>query len=393
MGQKVSRLEKTPHYLVFIHRIFHADGQVKPGGLDQILEILKRKGRNILYLEHPLHPEFHPYSYIKLNDSILQKENISPRQIPLCWLAEIWSDLRFVTKNISQPTFAITADPLASFSAFLLKKLGKVTDYYFHIIDYSPHRFSNPLFNRFYHFLYQIAIKNAKKVGVVSPRIKEQILHRGVAEKKICLLPNSPSCAELAPFRREIDQRKLFQLVVTCAGIDPKFRLEDTLTLTAQLRIKYPQTFLVIIGLTETNPSYMSHLQELIRNKHWQNLVNFTGFLPLKQNWELIGQSGIGIAFYSQDASHIRFGDSLKIREYAALGLPTVADNLTSTAEEMENNGAGKIAATNHEAAEIISHWWEHPKEYQETAEAALKWAKINDKDALVEKLYQEVLA
>ncbi|MDP2873999.1 MAG: glycosyltransferase, partial [bacterium] len=325
MGQEI------PDYLVFIHRIFLPDGQVKLGGLDQILTYLQKKGKKMLYFEHPLNPHDHPFSYVKLNQQVLSKKEIRPRKPPLRWLGEVWSDIRFVQKEIRQPLIALTADPLASLSALVLKKLGRIKHYYFHSIDYSENRFGNLILNKIYQRLFFLTVNGAAKVGVVSPRIKEKLVASGVDEKKVIFVPNSPSLEVIGPFQKEIGERKIWQLVITCAGIEPKFRLEDILQVFSLLKPKFPQAKLVIIGPTTTDPIYFEKLVAIVKRNAWENEITFTGFLPKEKNWEIIGQSGVGLAFYDSSHSHVNFGDSLKIREYAALGLPIVADKVTFT--------------------------------------------------------------
>lgn len=387
MGQEI------PDYLVFIHRIFLPDGQVKLGGLDQILAYLQKKGKKILYLEHPLNPHDHPFSYVKLNQQVILKREIRPRKPPLRWLGEVWSDLGWVRKKVHQPRIALTADPLASLSALVLRKLGLVKHYYFHSIDYSENRFGNSILNKIYQHLFFLTIRGASLVGVVSPRVKEKLVAKGIKEEKIIFVPNSPSLGIIGPFQKKVNERKIWQLVVTCAAVEPKFRLEDILQVFSLLKPKFAFAKLVIIGPTTTDPVYFEKLVSLAKRNNWESDVTFTGFLPKEKNWEIVGQSGVGLAFYDPNYSHVNFGDSLKIREYAALGLPIVADKVTFTAEEMIANQSGEIAESNNEAAQIITRWWENPQVYEQFSQAALAWATKNDKDQLAEKIYQEVLS
>lgn len=394
MGQEIPDLKTNPpDYLVFIHRLFQKDGQVKLGGLDQILAWLRLQGKTILYLEHPLNYQEYPFSYIKLNDKVLAKKIVSPRQVPLRWLGEVLSDTIFIQKHLNKPLIALTGDPLGSLAALLLQKLGRVKHYYFHSIDYSENRFGQPILNRLYRSLYWKAAQGAAKVGVVSPRTQAKLISEGLPADKIYWLPNSPSVTTIAPYRMEVTKRNKYQLVVTCAGLEPKFRLIEILEIFGQLKTLFPHARLVMIGSQTSDPAYYQKLTDTAKKNGWVETVEFTGFLTKEDNWRKVSQSGIGLALYDPQHSHVRYGDSLKIREYAALGLPTIADGNTSTAFEMDQAKAGKIVDSPQEAADVIRLWWQKPEVYQQVTAAALRWAQANDKELLLRKLYREALS
>jgi len=149
------------------------------------------------------------------------------------------------------------------------------------------------------------------------------------------------------------------------------------------LKIKYPKILLNIVGNVEKKEQGV--YPSLKTN------IKLHGLVTYEKNIEIISKSYIGIGWYENRFSFEKYNDSLKLREYAALGLPSVCNDKTSTAIEMENEGAGIIGNNVAEIANAISALISNNKEYTIMRQNALRWAKKNDKSKLLKNLIEKL--
>ena len=82
----------------------------------------------------------------------------------------------------------------------------------------------------------------------------------------------------------------------------------------------------------------------------------------------------------------------MKLREYAAAGLPSVCNDKISTAFEMESEGAGYVVGEVSSMAERIIDLFLNPDLYKKVRLSALGWAKSMDKVKLLDELYFQKL-
>jgi hypothetical protein len=142
-----------PDFVVFIHRIYIGD-TVKKGGLDQILDYIKQIGKSLLILEFPL--DYKVDSKIKITfhanqkDEVLRSFSAPFKGEIINWLVEFLYAIYFSVKYQTFRSIVISSDPLTSFPAIILRKLGFFKYHYYHSVDYSVNRFSDPILNYFY---------------------------------------------------------------------------------------------------------------------------------------------------------------------------------------------------------------------------------------------------
>ena len=81
----------------------------------------------------------------------------------------------------------------------------------------------------------------------------------------------------------------------------------------------------------------------------------------------------------------------MKIREYAACGLPIVCDPSTGTAEEAAETGAAILVKDKTSLADALNRLMSDDVLYGRMSEAALVWAKANDKRLYLENLMDTI--
>src|SRR3989344_5056882 len=153
----------------------------------------------------------------------------------------------------------------------------------------------------------------------------------------------------------------------------------DSLIFPTILKKRFPRIVLNIVGK-------ISESTTIINENIKDNLI-MDGLVPYEKNLEIISNSYIGLGWYENKFSFEKYNDSLKLREYAASGVPSICNNKTSTAIEMDKEGAGIIANTEKELAGAIATFITNEEKYYDMHINSIRWAKENDKSKLLEKL------
>jgi len=413
------------NYLFITHRTYD-NGKIKFAGIDQIIDFLANNKNNKIYLiEHPIESDY-PFSLLKEvkknKRNILKKHKIWPQKAPWRWLSEALLNIAWSKQIIRMGAFAFreprrnvgaserylyaifAADALNVLSVLPLKIFNKIrmgtfafreprrnvgaSERYSHALkifffsaDFSEKRFNKILLDIPYRLLYKLSLKFADKTFVVSKRIYDYLAPK--YPKKIIYLPNSPYFAKIPKI--DSDKKNKFDLVFCAGRLTERVNLKEMFEAIKKLKLCFPQIKLHLIG--KDNPE----VKKLIKKYNIENNIKIYDFLTHPQTLKIISQSYIGISWYSPSVSHLKWGDSLKIREYAASGLPTVTDGITSTAQEMQEKEAGFIIKTAEEMADRIKKLIEDEKLYRKTRDNALEWAKEMDKGRMLEETFKKL--
>lgn len=376
-------------FVVIIHRLY-ANGFAKKGGVDIVIDYLLSKGKKILLLEFPL--EYSQSREIRTSEVTQNTVMIlDSRQVPLgisviCWMLEFIYTFWCISHFSGGGGVIITSDPLTTLPAVLLKRFGVFKFHYYHSVDYSTDRFNNKFLNFIYLLLLKLGLRNADLVGIVTKQAAQRLTGFGV--KNTIYLPNSLDYHALDSVRKPVNDREPFSMVITCSDVSNKYLIRELVDLTKKLSVIFPEITLRVIGRFDANETYCMDLAKYIQDNKLQDLVVFHGQISRELNYELISKSYIGLAFYDGLHSHVIYGDALKIREYAALGIPCVADTHTYTAVEMNDCGGGFTVANLDEAFEKIVLLMTNSQVYDGCTEAALRWSEQNDKRKLLDSMY-----
>lgn len=384
---------KVPQKIaVFIHRLYY-DNKIKKGGLDQITDYLIANGDEIVLFEFPLdYDQSHTFRVTSIvGERRVSLLNVQMPQVrsSMLWTLEVVYSLYYSLKLLRGVRTCITSDPLMTFPALLLRKIGFYRFLYFHSVDYSETRFKNKILDKIYFILLKVGLGNADLVGCVTQTVQSIMAKQHI--KNTIFVPNSPSMQSLNTYRKSSAERRKYNLVVTCAGISQKYRINDTIILFEQLLSQFNVATLTLIGSIGFDPRGYSQVTKLIESKGLAKKVELTGQLSKPDNLRRVSEAWVGLAFYDTGYSHVNFGDSLKIREYAALGIPTVSDKTTPTSYEMEANKAGVAIDNPSDAYPVIAKLFNDHNYYEEIAANALNWAYAMDKDKIMKQVLERI--
>lgn len=275
----------------------------------------------------------------------------------------------------------IGIDPLNAFSGIIAKKIGKVKKIIFYTADYAHQRFENPLMNWVYHAFDRFGIKNADQVWNSSTRIVEQRKKQGVPAEKLFLVSSAPAfeSAKRLPYS-EINKQDL--VIVSHLTKALGFRL--IFKAVKNLSQKYQDLRLLIIG---GGPDE-EELKNMVRELGLSEKIIFLGRMSHEKVLDVLSRSAVGLAPYTEAQPWTRFGDSMKVREYLACGLPTIMTAVPSTADDVEKNNAGLVIDLKQEALEeAVDFLFSHPNDYLKMRENAIRLARESDIFKVLERL------
>lgn len=354
------------------------------------MEYLVEKGLIVLSIEHP----FFEYvgkrnSTCRLIDGDGSKTVLSGKSafpFPMNFVHELVFNLRSTNQLVERPTqFVIAVDPLNVTMALVLKKLGRVKKVYFHSVDYSERRFGLGVLNAVYELIYRTALRKSDLIGVVSERMRLKVVGAGVPTERVMLLPNAPVMGQIAPLA--IEKREPASIVHT--GITYSIDIDDLLLGLSQLKGRIPTFKIHFVG----GISFTKEQKQTIATYNLEENIVLHGYVSYHENLEIISTCMIGLTYYDKSISQFEYGDSLKIREYAALGLPTVSEGITWTAEEGAESGAVAIFRSPDEMADRIFLLMTDARLYRRMSESALRFGKRYDKRLLLAALQKSLNA
>ncbi|NQS89525.1 glycosyltransferase [Patescibacteria group bacterium] len=365
-------------FVFLVHRIYK-NGAKKTGGADYISTYLKERGKECLSIEHPLYGSGKTKIFYSKNP---MKEVGLIGSGPVRWLQEIFFNVFCVLSSKGKYFLILAVDPLNFISSYFLKKITG-TPVHFHSIDYSDSRFNNFFMDKIYTWLYVFAIRNADIVTYVSIKMGEKIreLSPSFDGRVLYYLPNSPEFSRIP--KCTYDEKVKNSIVYTKSFIsDTEIGL--LLELIKILNERVPKVRLSLVG------SVSDESKNAIEQSNLSTNIILYGLVSYQKNIEIISRSMIGIGWYENKISFEKYADSLKLREYAAAGLPSVCNDKISTAFEVESKGAGYVVNNIEEMADRIITLFFDPDLFRKVQLNALNWARSMDKVKLLNELYSQ---
>lgn len=380
--------------VVIVHRIW-TDGKRKRGGLDKVVDYFIGNGKSVLIIEHPLEglkeekSIENRYSLVTFWENGIPKEllrkNIRSKNKIGSWIREVFFNIRFLKKRVGKNSVLFSSDPLNNLAGIIL--MNFFSKRYFHCVDFSLDRFGNFILNLIYRIIFKLTFRTFDLIGVVSLLTKEEITKNGCDPAKLIYVPNSPVFEEV-----DISQKEPFSLIYSGGAVIEKYDYEKALDILDILRKTFPKIKLYITGGLNEDKKYADRIKSKIEKFSLGKNVEFTGFLNPEELGRYYSKSSIGLSFYAQSSRYYtKFGDSLKMREYALYGIPTISDGNSATDIEMEKAGAGFIIGNVEEASKRITELMNDKDLYIRLQKQCVDWARKNDKNKLL-KILEEKL-
>ncbi len=282
-----------------------------------------------------------------------------------------------------KPTVYIGIDPLNGWTGKLMKQRGLISRFVYHTPDYSPKRFGFAPLNWVYHWIDRRVLAAADDAWTVSSRITT--VRRKQGRKDARTIVNG---IVFDPKRvPRFDAERRFE-VIFVGNLNQTMDLEMLLDVVAELKDKYPKLQLHVVGEGKGRAELEQKATQLAIGNH----VTFHGNQPLSEVLGLLQKAGIGLALYSGSAGFNWYGDSKKIREYSAIGLPVITTPIVVNAQEITKYGAGEVVEPTYDGLlSALTKLFDDKALYQRERDAAIKLAQDTDLESVLEEACRSI--
>jgi len=314
--------------------------------------LIKRTGE-LIYITHP-------FSYSKLEGSAAEfyengkvektvKGHKRGSNQPIQWVKDMIFNLTFVFGLKTKTNIFVAIDNLNAMTAIMLKWLGKVDKVAYYIIDHTPRRFANPVFNWFYESIDGFACKNSDYIWSLSKRIADaknaKFKLKGVNN---LVVPVGVELDKVDKFTVEEKTEK--KTMILMSMLDETKGVQLLIDSMQDIIKEVPDAELLIIG---TGP-YEPDLKEQAKNLKLEKSVKFLGLMDHDSLFKFIPHHRIGMAPYINDANNYSwYADPTKPKEYLGCGLPLVITDVPWIAEEVAKRPMGIVCK--YERASLVA--------------------------------------
>jgi glycosyltransferase involved in cell wall biosynthesis len=387
MMVKVDELSRSldgRRVLILDHAIIVNRIPVHGPGLNMYATLQAFKPESVEYVAHCLNNENRTYD-AKWD---MQGASARFRGLPLRWLPRcvgflycmVYSVLAFMWRRHD---LCIAVNPLNFISAFVLQMLGRVDKTILYSADYSEKRFNSCVLDDVYHRLDRFALRHADQVWSVSHAICSLRRTQGVPEDRNWHMPNGPVMAQFTPLKDEEIARHqivyVFGAITRASDLMVKHHFDWVFKALEVLVAKDNRIRLLLIGRGDFRGSFQAILPE--------SLASHVLFLDIEDRASLVKklcESAIGIALYDlSGADHLRYGDSMKLREYFAAGMPSITTPGHSVAVEVAEHNLGAVVGSAEECLEALDGLLHDDDSFFAMRRRVLAYAQATDKAVL----------
>lgn len=243
--------------------------------------------------------------------------------------------------------------------------------------------------------LYKIILPQADHVFVQSERMKEDVAQQGIPLTKMTPVPMGIRTDQVGKAEDAIAPNTNTPILLHL-GIIMQLRQSEMLVRVLQrVRAHYPDARLLYVGDGQLSNDRQAVEEEASR-LGLSAAVTITGFLPMKQAWELVKRADICFSpFYPVPV--LLSTSPTKLIEYMAMAKCIVANEHPEQHQVMEASGVGRCIPWSEQAfADEVCYLLGDPERARMMAAKGPNWVQANrtyDVIAdLVESKYQELL-
>lgn len=378
-GGEVASEIKSASFIVSVRRMGLPE-KPKAGGFDAIVNGLIADGASMVFVELPLGRDDQCRVRVRNGVGLLREVKASSGQ-PLSQLATLLITLRHVMK-MPRPRIWISADVSLAPVAHLLRSVGMIQIWCQHFPDYTPPRarFGNPLASFIYRKFVQKAWEGADVVTAPSERICEALSSEVRRQGENTIVISNQVLSGLVSYDVSIEHlicrcSRLHVLMAT-SSTESKFCINEAVQGAEQLG----NVHLLVTGRVTDDFSAIADAKE----PH----VSFLGLLTDAEVRALARSCDFGLALYDSKAdAHSNYGDSLKIRMYAAEGLPTIASAHVHPAAEVAAAGGARLVLQPNAWVDAVQHVSDYAQLHKQMSTASKIWAtreEVHRRDQLV---------
>lgn len=243
--------------------------------------------------------------------------------------------LIFHSPNGDRDSIAFCADPLSALLGAILRLRKHYRYVVYYAVDYSEKRFNSPILSIVYAALRRLALTLSDEIWCSTVQIQAK-LHEIRPNRRYFVVPNGVSSEFLRDPPDHVASEIWFIGTMTHL-----VALDLAIIALSRLSPMFPEIRLHLVG---DGPA-RNGLERLASRLGVSERVRFYGRVAHPDIPSLV-RGGIGIALYKDDPrSNVAFGDSMKVKEYIALGLPLVVTKNTPASDWVERSGVGLVCA------------------------------------------------
>jgi glycosyltransferase involved in cell wall biosynthesis len=194
------------------------------------------------------------------------------------------------------------------------------------------------VFNAFLPKLYEkYAIRNSRRVLVVTEEQKARINGKGVGSEKIVLVSNTPELGKLPRSKADESAYKEKRILYT-GKVDIHRGVETAIRAVSKLIVSYPEVKLIIAG----DGREATRLQELALSLGLGQNIEFAGWVDHSKVYEMIQDSHICLIPHLK-SEHTDTTLPNKLFDYMALGKPVISSNIRPVARVLNQCHCGLV--------------------------------------------------
>lgn len=345
--------------------------QVVPGG-HMVMPIIEE------YMHGNAKPVMHPPSlFLRILEPLLWITN-RPATVISFKIRDFISVIDWALRDSTVFGCFIGLESINALAGIVLRKFGKVKKVVYYVSDYSPHRYTNKLFNDIYLWLDRFAATHSDYVWDVSLAMQPARIKAGLDPKKTAPVIHVGNGLFPDQIITDSQIKREPHALAYMGTVGPENGPDIAIEALAILRRQYKDAVLHMIGGKAQDFVW---LLPIIHKNHLEKAVIHHGFVPKSKDMATI-MSGcsVGLAPYRSFTSSARwYGDAGKIRAYCGAGLAIVSSQVPPLGNETASKGAAIIAHDDPESfAKAIHSLFTDSKKYQTMAINARRFAKDN---------------
>lgn len=313
------------------------------GPVQALRNYLIKKTGELIYITHPFAysklagsaAEF--YEQGKVEKTVKGHKRGSNQMIQ--WVKDMLFNLSFVAGLKRKTDIFVAIDNLNAMTAIILKWFGKVDKVAYYIIDHTPRRFANPVFNWFYESIDGFACKNSDYIWSLSRRIAEakntKFKLKGTNN---LVVPVGVELDKVDSFT--VEEKTAKKTMILMSMLDETKGVQLLIDSMRDIIKEVPAAQLLIIGTGPYEPKLKEQAAELKLGES----VKFLGLMDHDALFKFIPHHRIGLAPYINDANNYSwYADPTKPKEYLGCGLPLVITDVPWIAEEVAKRPMGVV--------------------------------------------------
>lgn len=283
--------------------------------------------------------------------------------------------------------------PWGGLAAWAMWKLGRAQRFVYEDRDFEPGLVPDRLRQSYTAALERFLVTRADTVisiGHRLARLRESQLKQAGKDASVDVIPTGTYWDHFAPSRAVNRAARNGHTMVYVGNLISWSGLEVAIEGLAQIRQTFPAARLLVAG--DGLPSYRQKLADLVTRLNLTDAVTFVGSVNYEGLPALLAQADLGLA-NSQPVEYRKFACPLKVIEYMAAGVPTVATADTEAAEIVERHDTGIATAFDAAAfAHAVTELWNDPARVARMVDRCDAVSRTYDWVALVERQLQIML-